>query len=185
MLREEGGDDLAIAVRPAHAQRQRLERAAEHPAGMRVEPGADRGAQEADGLDRLPRPERRAGDQVGVAADVLGERVDGDVGAVPERLLVERPEEGVVADHHRAMALPLADGVGDLPHEGDVDERVERVRRRLDLDHRDAALRHRLVRRLAHARLVHPVPEAHAADAEIGERPRDQRLGSAVERLRV
>ena len=122
VLGEEGGDDLAVAVGAAHAQRQRLERAAEHPAGMRVELRADGRAQQAHGPHGLARAERRAGDQVRMAADVLRQRVDGDVGPVLQRLLVERPEQGVVADDHRAVALALADLVGDAPHQGDVDE---------------------------------------------------------------
>ena len=38
------------------------------------------------------------GDQVGVAADVFGQRVDADVDAMRERRLEDRPEHGVVAD---------------------------------------------------------------------------------------
>ena len=49
--------------------------------------------------------EARAGDHVAVAADVLGQRVDHEVGAERQRLLPERAEEGVVDDHRRPLAL--------------------------------------------------------------------------------
>ena len=48
------GDDAGVAVGPLHAQRQRLERAAEHPARMRVELRADGAAQRLDRLHQSP-----------------------------------------------------------------------------------------------------------------------------------
>jgi hypothetical protein len=57
---------------------------------------AEDGAHAAHGRDDVLGAQARAGDEVAVAADVLGQRVQHQVGAVRERLLPERPEERVV-----------------------------------------------------------------------------------------
>ena len=120
-----------------------------------------------------------------MAADVLGERVDRHVGAEGERALEDRPEQRVVAHDDRAMVLPRGDLVGDAADELDVDHGVERVRRRLDHDQRDAAqLRGRFCR-LADRRLIDAVREADRLHLIGRQRARDQRLGAAIERLRV
>ena len=68
----------------------------------------------------------RAADRVRVAAEVLRRRVDGEVGAVLERALVDRRRERVVDGDQRAPAP------GDDAR--DVDDVQQRVRRRLDPD---------------------------------------------------
>ena len=131
--------DLPIAGRRRHAKAQRLQRPRDHPAGEGVELRADGRAERAHRLHHRFRSERGAGDQIGMAADIFGQRIDGDVGAVDQRLLEERAEKRVVADDDRRVALRRADLVGELSHQSDVDQRVERVRRRLDHDDRDAS----------------------------------------------
>ncbi len=64
-----------------------------------------------------------------------------------QRVLVNRPEQGVVADQDRPEALGSADLFGDLAQQPDVDQRVGRIGRSLDQDHRHAALAFRLLRR--------------------------------------
>ena len=44
----ETGHGFGIAGRRVHPERERLQRAAEHPAGMRIQLGADRAAQRLD-----------------------------------------------------------------------------------------------------------------------------------------
>ena len=100
---------------------QGFQRAAEHPARMRIELRADRAAQQPDGSHVLGLDaQRRAGDQVGMAADIFGQRIDRDVGAVLERLLKHRPEQRVVADDDRPLALPRRRSRRRLP----ADERM-------------------------------------------------------------
>ena len=50
-----------------------------------------------------------------MAADILGERIDRDVGAMVERLLEHRTEQGVVADQDGPKTLGGANLIGDLP----------------------------------------------------------------------
>jgi hypothetical protein len=133
---------------------------------MRVELRADRAAQELDGAHEFAAAEDRAGDQVGVAADVFRERVDRQIGPELQRLLEDWAEQGVVAGDDRPKALGGADLVGDAAHEGDIDEGVERVRRRLDHHDRDAALARRLLRRGADALLADAVGKPHRLDPE-------------------
>ncbi len=185
MLGEELGDDLGVAAGGGHAQRQRLERARDHPGRMRIELGSDRAAQQLDRAHMLLAAKRGAGDEVAMAADIFGQRVDDDVGAVLERLLEDRPEQRVVADDGRAMSLARANVVGDAAHEIHVDEGIQRVRRRLDQHDGDAALGERRLRGFTDRRLVDAVREADGGDAERLQRPRDQRFGAAIERLAV
>ena len=70
--------------------------------------------------------DERAADDVGVAADVLGRRVDDDVGAERQRLLEVGRGEGVVDDEQRARV------VGDGGERLDVGDVEHRVGRRLD-----------------------------------------------------
>ncbi len=191
MCPEIGRDLGRVLGRAHHAQRQRLQRAAEHPAGMGIELRADGGAQRLDRADRLEAAQRSAGDQVGMAADIFGQRIDRDIGPLPERLLEDGSQQRVVADHDRAPALlPFADLLRHGAHQRHVDQRVQWVRRRLDHDHRDPALRLARLRcggagRAADRLSRETVREADAAHAEARERLRDQRLRAPIERLRM
>ncbi|MFK4712761.1 hypothetical protein ABIF56_003463 [Bradyrhizobium elkanii] len=79
----------------------------------------------------------------------------------------------------------LPNRVGDAPRQRDIDQAVGRIGRRLDEDHRDAALLHRLVGSGADDTLVEAVGKAHGVNREARQRPGEQRLGAAVERLRM
>ena len=83
---------------------------------MRVELGAEGAAQEDDPAHQILRPADAAGDEVAVPAGVLGERVEREVGAVQQRLLVHRPEQRVVDHDRRPVALRLPEPVGDRRH---------------------------------------------------------------------
>ncbi len=152
---------------------------------MRIELRADRAAQRLDLLHHRLGAEGRAGDQIGMAADIFGQRIERDIGAVFDRPLEDRAEQGVVAGDDRRMALLLADRVGDAADHRDIDEAVGRVGRRFDQDHRDAAFRHRLLGRRLHRSLVDAVGETDGGNAEVEEGLRQQRFGAAVERLRM
>jgi hypothetical protein len=120
-----------------------------------------------------------------VAADILGQRVDRQVGAVRERRLEDRAEQRIVAGDDRPGALAGSDLIGDASHQRDVDERVHRIRRRLDEDHGHAAARERALRRAPDVTLVETVLEADAANIETREAAVDEHLGAAVERKAV
>ncbi len=89
------------------------------------------------------RAERRAGDEVGMPADILGQRVDRDVGAMAQGLLVEGPQQRVVAYDDGPVSPCGLDLVRDRLHQVDVDEGVHGIRRGFDHDDADAALVHR------------------------------------------
>ena len=145
----------------------------------------------AQRLDRLGdvafAAERRAGDQVGMAADVFGQRIDRDVGAVVERTLEHRAEQRVVAHDDRAHGPGWRAISSAMRRDSrDVDQRVGRVRRRLDHDDRDAALA--CACSSAAARMAAsstPSAKPTAPMPKCAERAGEQRLGAAVERLRM
>ncbi len=118
-------------------------------------------------------------------AHVLGQRVDDDVGAVRERPLEHRAEQGVVAHHHRALPLGRPDPVRRGVDQGEVHHGVERVGGGLDHDHADAAPRRRALSGPVDRRGARAVGEALGADPVRGEGAGEQRLGAAVERLAV
>jgi len=94
-----------------------------------------------------------------------------------------RPEQRVVAGQDRAEALGRANLVGNPAQQGDVDQRVGRVGRRLDQNHRNPTFAARSLRGLMNGRLVDAVDEAHRADAEVCHGVREQRFRPAVQRL--
>ena len=62
------------------------------------------------GLERGARPRAAAGDQVGVAADIFGQRGHDEVGAVGDRRLEQRSEKGVVDDRPPGAARRARSG---------------------------------------------------------------------------
>jgi hypothetical protein len=125
------------AVR-AHAQVQRLEPALREPAVVRARHGADRVLQEAEALEdggAVGRDDDGAHDDVRVAVDVLGERVQDEVGAGEEGRRVEGREEGVVDEDEGVGGVR----VREAHDPRDVDHAQRRVRRRLDPYQLDAA----------------------------------------------
>ncbi len=129
VARQPGGDPLGVLARAGDAQLGGLQRAQQQPGRVRIEHGAEDRAVELDPVDQLAAAERRAGHQVAVPAEVLGGRVEDQVGAVAERLLVERPQQRVVDRAQRAVAMR------HLGHLGDVGQRQRRVRRHFEEDH--------------------------------------------------
>ncbi|EGE60534.1 hypothetical protein RHECNPAF_14110012 [Rhizobium etli CNPAF512] len=185
VMSQEIGDGPRIAVCPLHAQLQRLERPAEHPAGMRIELRADRPAQRLDLLDHGLAAENGAGDEIGMAADIFGQRIERDIGAMLDRPLEYRPEQGVVADDDGRVPLLCADRIGHTPDHRDVDQAVGRIGRCLDQDDGNAALGDRLVGGLLHRAFADAIGKADGGDAEIEEGLRQQGFRAAVERLRM
>ena len=126
---EEGDDGARVLAVLAHAHGEGLEPAEHEPRVERPGDRAERVLQEAEPLrDRLVVRRDHAGDDVGVAAEVLRRRVDHDVGAEVERVLQVRRGERVVDDDLRA------DRVRRLGDGGDVDDVEQRVGRALDPD---------------------------------------------------
>ena len=91
------------------------------------EDAADRAAHPVEALAQR-RIARRddAGEHVGVSGQVLRRALPGEVGAEVERALQERRRERAVAAQQRPSGVRVARGLGD------VGQREQRVRRRLD-----------------------------------------------------
>ena len=130
--------DPGLLVEPAPRSRARS-RSALHPHGERLdpaqhEPGVERARARRRATSAGSRGARRssvvraaeAADDVGVAAEVLGRRVEDDVGAELERLLEVRRGEGVVDDEERADRVRRVGGGADVD---DVQQRVRRASR--------------------------------------------------------
>ena len=127
MALEELRDAPSVLAVRAHAYRKRLHPAQHEPRVERAGHGAERLLQEVEALgERVVVGGDEAADHVAVAAEVLGRRVDDEVGAEVERLLQVRRRERVVDDEQRA------DGVRRVGGLANVDDVQERVRRRLD-----------------------------------------------------
>ena len=128
----------AVVAVPVHPDGQGLDSA-------QGQPGVERAAGRADSVLQEGQPvgqvgvgdDERAADHVGVAAQVLGGRVDHGVGPEGERLLQVGRGERVV---HREQG---AGRVRDLRERADVGDRQQRVGRRLDPDQPRAVRGHR------------------------------------------
>ena len=127
VLVQVAGDGMGVLAVLAHPDGKGLQPAQHQPAVERPRHRAERLLQEEQALGdgRVVRS-REAADQVRVTAEVLGRRVDDDVGAELERLLQVRRGEGVVDHDHRAGC------VRRLGHGPDVDDVQHRVGRRLE-----------------------------------------------------
>ena len=131
--------------------------------------------------DLLGRQDATA-EHAALAVNVLGRRIDDDVGAELERALVERRREHVVDDELGAGR------VRDLGHRGDVVDLQGRIGRRLHEEHL-GVLRHRLLplvdvlavdQREGDAEAREPFLDHPAAGAEQGLR-RDHMVAQADE----
>ena len=120
----------------------------------------------------LSRLDDDAAHRRAVAAQVLGHRVDDDVGAVLERPAQVRRGERVVDDERNAGA------VRDVGQRGDVADVELRIADRLRIDR----LGVRLQRGAECGRIVGV--DERRVDAELRERDRELRIGAAVERAR-
>ena len=110
-----------------HPQRQRLEALQQHPGIERAERRA--GMFEVIVqllLDELLAPQHDAAEAAPLAVDMLGGRIDHDVGAERHRPLEQRCGEHIV-DHHQRAGL-----LADLGHALDIDQLEHRVGWRLE-----------------------------------------------------
>ena len=96
-----------IGIGFVHAQCQGFQRAAEHPAGMGVELGADGAALAFDFFQQGFAADGGTCHHVGMTAHVFGEGIHRQVRAVFERALEHRAEQGVVANQQGFVAVLL------------------------------------------------------------------------------
>ena len=185
MVAQKGGHRLGVLPGLLHTQRQRFQRTANHPAGVRIELSTDGAAQRAYLSNQRFAAHRRAGNQIGMAADIFGQRVERDIGAEVQRTLKQRAEQRIVAGDDRTRSLLLADLIGDARDQRDIYQAVGGVSGRLDQNQRDASQTQRLLRGGAHFILIGAVAEADRLDIQVVQRFAQQRLGAAVERLRM
>ena len=133
-----------------HSELERFERPHQHPAGVGIAHRAEDRAHAADRLERLRRARAAAGDQIGMAADIFGERRHDQIGPVRQRRLVQGSEHRIVDDDDRALSILAPEAVADLSGAADVDEAVGRIGRRLEINRRDRTDGARPVHRLLH-----------------------------------
>ena len=117
-----------------------------------------------------------------MAAGVLRQRGHAEVGAVGERALHERSEEGVVDADQRPAALAAADVVGDGGEQRGVGDGGGRVRRRLRPDEADGPGGDRLIGGRLDRLAIGAVGEAEGADAEARQFLVHEGIGAAVDR---
>ena len=130
MVREPLGDAAAVRVVLPHAERERLGAAQREPAVERPRHRARRVLDEPDALGQVVAVhDHHPPHHVAVAVQVLGGRVQHDVGAELERALEAGRREGVV--HDQQGARPLRD-VGRRP---EVAQPHHRVRGRFGEEH--------------------------------------------------
>ena len=122
------------------------------------------------GPRELARVDDDAGDAGSVAAHVLGQRVDDDVGAVLERAGQIGAWHSVVDDQRHAVR------VGDRGKRGEIDDVAERVADRFAVDGLGT-----LVDQLGRAGRIVRIAESHL-DAVLRQRVREQVVGAAVQR---
>src|SRR5690606_14673773 len=91
---------------------ERLEASEQHPRGVGIEDRPHRVPQRADRVHPPLGARDPASDEVGVAAGVLGQRIDDDVGPVVEGALPQRAEEGDVDRDRRRVVARGAGGAG-------------------------------------------------------------------------
>src|SRR5713101_7953202 len=103
MALEKARDRMGVLTVLAHPNSKRLDAAQNEPAVQRAGNRAEGLLQEQQSLrDRRIARRGEAADDVRVSTEVLGRRVDDDVGAELERSLQVRRRKGVVHDEDRA-----------------------------------------------------------------------------------
>ena len=185
MALEEGGDRARALGRRGHPELQRFERAHQEPAGVRVAHRAEDRAHAAHRIERGRRSRAAARDQVGVAADILGQRGHDQVGAVGDRRLKQGSEQGVVDDDDRPPSLGAAEVLGQAPRAADVDKAVGRVRRRLEKERGDRSMGAGLADRLLHRARPAFRRERDRRHAELRQDPCQQKVRAAVDGPRM
>ena len=172
LVGEPFGDPAAAGIVLPHAERQGLDPAERQPAVHRPRHPPGRVLNEAQPLGQVvPRGDQQAAHHVAVAVQVLGRRVEHDVGPVLERPLEIRGGEGVV--HHVQVPVRL----GEIAERGQIRQVHHRIGRRLAVDHAGG----RRERPLDVADVAH-VHEGDA-DAQVAVDPLHQPVASAVDVL--
>jgi len=123
VMRKEVCDHCGVGARALHPERQRLQRARQLPARMRIELDSDG----ANSLQIHGRAENRADNQIAVAAHKFGQGIERQIRAVAKGRLKNGPEQGVAAAHRRARVLTARDVLRHSPHQNNVDDAVHWV----------------------------------------------------------
>ena len=140
MAFEESADFCRILARALHPQFHRFQRAQQHPGGVRIGNAAHRVAQGANGVEPFLRAGNAARNQIRMAADIFGERIDHQIRAMLQRALPQRPEEGVVDGNRAAVRIEMR--IARFLDRLDIDQRIGRVAGAFEIDQRHfAALR--------------------------------------------
>ncbi|MNX83686.1 hypothetical protein D3C86_1154580 [compost metagenome] len=101
------------------------------------------------------------------------------------RLLEDRPQQRVVADRHRAIAVARFKGVQLVLHAFEVDQRIGGVGRRFHIEDAHRPLGRRRLQRRAHGLGRQAVADGMRADAPFRKHLGDQRLGATVQGQRL
>ena len=160
MVAEPIGDAPSVLVVPGDPELERLQSPPQEESRERVERGSEV-ALRVDPFHERGRPYDRTGQEIGVAAEVLGRAVDDEVRPEGERGLVDRGRERIVDEEHRADPM---DRFSPTP---EVVDREQWVGRALDDREARVAAHDRFGRAgLAFGDLPHP----HAvARKQVGE----------------
>ncbi|MDT4848023.1 hypothetical protein FQZ97_821020 [compost metagenome] len=186
MLAQELGNCQSILVRTVHTNTQRFKRAPQHPAGMRIELRSNRPTQCLYLLDDGLRTKNSTGDQIGMATNIFGQRVERDIGTMFKRLLENRAEQGVIANDDRTGSFLLRCYlIGNAPDGCDIDQTVGRIGGRFNQDDRDSPLVCGFIGSLFNRSFMHTIGKGHSRNIEIMESLREQCFCATVKRLRM
>ena len=139
MILEECADLFGIFTRARHPQFNRFQAAQQHPRGVGIADRAHRVAQHPHRVHPVLRSRKPTRDQIGMPADVLGERIDDDVRTVLQRMLPQRAEECVVDCDRRRGRGVREHRVTRGSHSFDIDQRIGRIGGAFEIDHRHFA----------------------------------------------
>ena len=185
MIAQEGRDRAGVLVGPPVAQGEGLKRPQQQPAGEWIHVRAEQRSQLPHRTDLRQCAREAPAEEIAVAAGIFGERRDAEVRTLLERLLQERAQEGVVDRHDRPAARAPAERVREAGDHRDVGDAGRRVRGRFDVDQPDGAVIKCRIGRRRDPRLVEPVLDGEARNAEPRQRPVDEAVGSTIERAGV
>ena len=184
MRLEKRADFRRVFARASHPQFHRLQAAQKHPGGVRIENPAHGIAQHPHRIDPAFGSGDGPRDQIGMPADVLGQRIDHDVRPLIERALPQRAKESVV---DRDRAIGAQDRIARGAHRLDIDQRVGRVGRAFQIDQRHFAALRRCLRLRAGEHIVELGAARSGREIQIGhpvaaERPGDEAFAGGVQR---
>ena len=162
---ERGGHGVGVLVVPGHAQRHRLQAAAQSIGRLGVEDAAHEPACRGDGIEEPTGPRQHTRSDIAVTVEVLGGALHRDVHSHGEHRLVQRRGKRVVS--HRGHASGAA-RLGHLPH---VHTAQRRVDRRFEPDQARLRANHacRVAKRLErHETSLNPEPRQQVRNQVIG-----------------